>query len=97
MIFRLPLYSGVILHELYLANMIIIKRKFDLGIKTKVKGIMTMLQECQQCLIQATDALANEKNTPAGEKLLNLVLNSTKEFNRWLQHNKINLNEEKHA
>uniref|UniRef100_V5G4W8 Protein msta, isoform B n=1 Tax=Anoplophora glabripennis TaxID=217634 RepID=V5G4W8_ANOGL len=88
---RLPLYLGVILHELYLANWVLIKRKWDLGIKTKVKSVVTMLQECQRSLGQAKEALKNEVNTPAGEKLLNLVATSAKEFEKFVERNKIDL------
>ncbi|KAJ8923004.1 hypothetical protein NQ315_001552 [Exocentrus adspersus] len=88
---RLPLYLGVILHELYLANWVLIKRKWDLGIKTKVKSVLAMLQESQRCLEQAKEALKNETNTPAGEKLINLVDTSTKEFNKFVERNKIDL------
>ncbi|KAJ8978884.1 hypothetical protein NQ317_008499 [Molorchus minor] len=75
---RLPLYLGVILHELYLANWLIIKRKWDLGIKTKVKSVVQMLLECEKCLEEANEALKNESNTPAGEKLAALITTSTK-------------------
>lgn len=88
-LFRLPLYLGVVLHELYLANWIIIKRKWDRGIKTKVKSVMAMLQECQRCLEEAKEILKNEINTPAGEKLINLVATSTNEFRKFLERNKV--------
>ncbi|XP_045477344.1 SET domain-containing protein SmydA-8-like [Harmonia axyridis] len=88
---RLPLYTGVILHELHLANMIAIKRKWDVGMKTRVKGIITLLQECNQCLIEAKEVLRNEFTTPPGEKLNKLIATSTQEFNRWIERNKIDL------
>ncbi|CAG9774056.1 unnamed protein product [Ceutorhynchus assimilis] len=86
---RLPLYTGVLFHELYLANQILIKRKWDLGIKTKVKSINLMFQECQTALKEAAQALKNEKNSPAGQKLISLIETSTKEFNKFLARNKI--------
>lgn len=89
--FRLPLYSGVILHELHLANMIVIKRKWDLGIKTKVKSILAMIKECQESLDEALEVLKNEGTSPAGDKLLNLVTTSKKEFLHWVDRNKIDL------
>ncbi|KAK9885451.1 hypothetical protein WA026_010947 [Henosepilachna vigintioctopunctata] len=89
---RLPLYSGVILHELHLANMILVKRKWDLGMKTRVKGMLAMLQECNQSLAEAKEVLKNEFTTPAGEKLNKVIATSTHEFNRWLERNKIDLN-----
>nr|AEE61890.1 unknown [Dendroctonus ponderosae] len=88
---RLPLYSGVLLHELYLANMILIKRKWDLGIKTKVKSINVLLQECQSALSQALRVLENERNSPAGEKLISLVKFSGTEFEKFVSRNKIDL------
>lgn len=91
---RLPLYSGVIYHELYLANMIMIKRKWDLGIKSKVKSMMAMIKECQDCLNQASEVLKYELTTPAGDKLLNLVASSRKEFQNWIERNKIDLSKE---
>ncbi|KAL1497645.1 hypothetical protein ABEB36_008568 [Hypothenemus hampei] len=88
---RLPLYSGVLFHELYLANMVLIKRKWDLGIKTKVKSINLMLQECQYSLKQALKILQNEYNSPAGKKLISLVEGSSNEFEKFITRNKINL------
>ncbi|XP_060523200.1 uncharacterized protein LOC132700097 [Cylas formicarius] len=92
---RLALYSGVLLHELYLANMILIKRKWDLGIKTKVKSINSMLKECDYCLKNAVAMLSDEKNSPAGEKLVSLVESSAREFEKFVSRNKIDLSAEK--
>lgn len=89
---RLPLYTGVILHELYLANWILLKRKWDRGVKAKVKSVVLTLQESDYCLKQAREVLKYEVNTPAGEKLANLVETSAKEFNKFLERNKIDLN-----
>ncbi|KAF7280479.1 hypothetical protein GWI33_005821 [Rhynchophorus ferrugineus] len=94
---RLSLYTGVLLHELYLANMILIKRKWDLGIKTKVKSINLMLQECQVALNRALEVLVNEKNSPAGEKLHSLITGSKKEFEKFIARNKIDLNSKETA
>uniref|UniRef100_A0A6P7GLW2 SET domain-containing protein SmydA-8-like n=1 Tax=Diabrotica virgifera virgifera TaxID=50390 RepID=A0A6P7GLW2_DIAVI len=88
---RLALYHAVLLHELFLANWITIKRKWDLGIKAKVKSVLTTMNECKTCLDQLQEVLKNEKNTPAGDKLINLVNNSTKEFNNFVVRNKIDL------
>lgn len=88
---RLAVYHAVLLHELYLADWITIKRKWDLGIKAKVKSVLTMLNECKNCLTQLQDILKNEKNTPAGDKLINLVDNSTREFNKFIERHKIDL------
>ncbi|XP_074040747.1 SET domain-containing protein SmydA-8 [Leptinotarsa decemlineata] len=88
---RIPLYTGVTLHELFQANWLVIKRKWDLGIKTKVKSMLSLLQESQNCLIQAREVLRNEKDTPAGGKLINLIETSHKEFNKFIERNKIEL------
>ncbi|KAL3272852.1 hypothetical protein HHI36_014313 [Cryptolaemus montrouzieri] len=88
---RLPLYTGVILHELHLVNMIMVKRKWDLGMKTRVKGILAMLQECNKCLAEAKQVLQHEFTTPAGEKLNKLISTSAQEFHRWIERNKIDL------
>lgn len=92
--FRLPLYTGVILHELHLANMILIKRKWDLGMKTRVKSIIIMLKECKRCLQECKNVLKFELTTPAGEKLNNIIDTSTKEFYKFVERNKIDLNQE---
>lgn len=73
--------------------MILIKRKWDLGIKTKVKSINLMLKECQYTLKQAIKALQNEKNSPAGEKLISLIDGSSKEFEKFVTRNKIDLSD----
>lgn len=52
---------------------------------------MNMLHECDSSLKQAKEVLKYETNTPAGEKLANLIENSTKEFNKFLERNKIDL------
>lgn len=71
--------------------MILIKRKWDLGIKTKVKSINVLLQECNNALVQAIKVLQNEKNSPAGSKLLSLVESSRTEFDKFIARNKIDL------
>ncbi|XP_068915824.1 SET domain-containing protein SmydA-8-like [Tenebrio molitor] len=91
---RLPLYTGVVYHELYLANMIMIKRKWDLGIKSKVKSMLAMIKECHQSLTEAASVLKYETSSPAGEKLLNLIASSKKEFTNWVERNKIDLSKE---
>ncbi|KAG5877975.1 hypothetical protein JTB14_032236 [Gonioctena quinquepunctata] len=88
---RILLYTGVALHELFLANWLTIKRKWDLGIKTKVKSMLSLIQESHQCLIHAREVLKEEKNTPAGDKLINLVNTSYKEFSKFIERNKIEL------
>lgn len=71
--------------------MIIIKRKWDLGIKSKVKSMLAIIKECHDALQEATSILQNEKSTPAGDKLINLIETSSKEFNKWVGRNKIDL------
>lgn len=74
--------------------MILIKRKWDLGIKSKVKSVMLMLKECEQSLQNASEVLKYEKNTPAGEKLINLIATSKKEFSGFIERNKIDLSKD---
>lgn len=50
-----------------------------------------MLHECDVCLKEAKEVLKFETNTPAGEKLFNLIATSTKDFNKFLERNKIDL------
>lgn len=71
--------------------MILIKRKWDLGIKAKVKSINVLLQECQSALSRALRVLENERNSPAGEKLISLVKLSRTEFDKFVSRNKIDL------
>lgn len=87
---RLSLYSGVILHELYLANMCYIKRKWDVGIKS---DILKLIRESRQALIDAKDVLKYETNSPAGDKLNNLIETSTKEFYKWIERYKVKIDE----
>ncbi|CAH1164666.1 unnamed protein product [Phyllotreta striolata] len=88
---RLCLYHAVLLHELFSANWIIIKRKWDLGIKAKVKSVVSMMLENQNCLDQLETVLQNERNTPAGDKLINLAAGSRKDFTKFIERNKIDL------
>lgn len=86
--FRLCLYSGVVLHELHLANIIYVKRKWDIGIK---KDLFQLLQEANRSIIECKEILKYEASTISGEKLHNLIDSSKKEFDRWITRNKIDL------
>lgn len=88
--FRLALYSGVILHELYLADMCYIKRKWDVGIKA---DIMKLIKEAKQSLLDAKETLKYETESPAGDKLLNLIADSTREFQKWIDRYKVKIEE----
>lgn len=50
-----------------------------------------MLHECNSCLKEAKEVLKYETNTPAGDKLMNLIDTSIKDFNKFLERNKIDL------
>lgn len=54
---------------------------------------MNLLHECKFCLKEAKEVLKYETNTPAGEKLANLIETSTKDFKKFLERNKIDLAE----
>lgn len=54
-----------------------------------------MMIENKKCLRQLEDVLQNEKNTPAGDKLINLVESSRKEFFKFIERNKIDLSQNK--
>ncbi|CAH1154576.1 unnamed protein product [Phaedon cochleariae] len=88
---RLPVYTGILFHELFLANWTVIKRKWDMGIKTKVKSVLALMVESKHSLEQAIDILKREKDTPPGEKLLKHVRTSFEEFQRFVERNKIEL------
>lgn len=85
---RLCLYSGVLYHELYLANMTYVKRKWDVGIK---KDLILLIREAKECLGKSKDVLLYEKTSPSGEKLLQLVETSFKEFDKWITRYKIDV------
>lgn len=90
MAYRLALYSGVILHELYLADMCYIKRKWDVGIKA---DIMKLIKEARQSLLDARETLKYETESPAGDKLLNLIAESTRDFQKWIDRYKVKIEE----
>lgn len=56
---------------------------------------MNMLYECESSLKEAKEVLKFETNTPAGEKLANLIETSMKDFGKFLERNKIDLAESK--
>ncbi|KAI4456169.1 set and mynd domain containing arthropod-specific member 4 isoform a [Holotrichia oblita] len=85
---RLCLYTGVVLHELHLSNIIYVKRKWDIGIK---KDLLQLLREADKSLIECKEVLKYEVNTMSGEKLHSLIDSSRKEFDRWVTRNKIDL------
>lgn len=91
MFFRLSLYTGVILHELYLANMCYIKRKWDVGIKS---DILKLIKEARQALVEVKDVLKYETTNPAGDKLLSLVENSNKEFYKWIERYRVKIDQD---
>lgn len=86
--FRLCLYTGVVLHELHLANIIYVKRKWDIGTK---KDLFQLLKEADKSITECKEVLKYEVNTMSGEKLHNLISSSRKEFDRWITRNKIDL------
>lgn len=85
------LYTGVVLHELHLANMIYVKRKWGLG---NAKELAKLMREARESIIGAKEVLKYETNTPSGEKLHNLMNSSQKEFDRWITKYKVNLDKE---
>lgn len=80
----------MILHELYLANMIYLKRKWDVGIKS---DLLLLVKEARQSLLDAKEVLKYETSTPAGDKLLNLIATSEKEFYKWIERYKVKIDE----
>lgn len=88
--FRLALYTGVIQHELYLADMCYIKRKWDVGIKS---DIMKLIKEARQSLVDAKETLKYEVESPAGDKLLCLIAESAKEFQKWVDRYRVKIEE----
>lgn len=80
----------MILHELYLADMCYIKRKWDVGIKS---DIMKLIKEAKQALVDAKETLKYETESPAGDKLLNLIADSSKEFQKWIDRYKVKIEE----
>lgn len=89
-IFRLALYSAVILHELFLANMCYIKRKWDVGIKS---DNLKLIKEARQALVEARESLKYEVETPAGDKLVNLIGESSREFQKWVDRYRVKIEE----
>lgn len=80
----------MILHELYLADMCYIKRKWDVGIKA---DIMKLIKEARQSLVDAKETLKYETESPAGEKLLGLIADSSREFQKWIDRYKVKIEE----
>lgn len=88
---RLPLYTGVVLHELHLSNFCYVKRKWHVGIHS---DNVRLLREANDSLVEAKEVLKNETNSPAGEKLNHLIESSLGELEKWLERSKISLLEE---
>lgn len=80
----------MIYHELYLADFYYIKRKWDVGIKS---DIMLLIKEAKKALIDAKDILKYETESPAGEKLLNLIADSSRDFQKWIDRYKVKIEE----
>lgn len=89
--FRLALYSGVLLHELHLSNMILIKRKWNIE---KHEDNVKLLKEADDSLKEAKEVLKKETSNVSGEKLYNLLASSEKDMRRWLDRYKIDLDKE---
>lgn len=88
---RLSLYSGVLLHELYLSNICFVKRKWHVGI---MSDNVKLLKEAKEALKDAKDVLKCELTSAAGEKLNQLVKTSEKELVKWMERSRIDLSKE---
>ncbi|KAK9693311.1 MYND finger [Popillia japonica] len=55
---RLCLYTGVVLHELHLANIIYVKRKWDIGTK---KDLFQLLKEADKSITECKEVLKYER------------------------------------
>lgn len=89
--FRLALYTGVLLHELHLSNMIYIKRKWNVGIHS---DNIKLLKEADVSLKEAKEVLKKELSNISGEKLYNLLGSSEKDMRRWMDRYRIDLSKE---
>lgn len=78
--YRLQLYSSVLLHELHLANIHYVKRKWHVEPKEE---LLKLVKEGETSMATAKTILKNEK-TAAGQKLFNLIGSSEKELKKWL-------------
>lgn len=87
----MALYSGVLLHELHLSNMILIKRKWNIE---KHEDNVQLLKEADDALKQAKEVLQKETSNVSGEKLFNLLASSDKDMRRWMDRYKIDLDKE---
>lgn len=87
----MALYSGVLLHELHLSNMIYIKRKWNVEAH---EDNLVLLKEADRSLKEAKSILKNEQSSVSGEKLYHLLGSSEKDTNRWMERYRINLSEQ---
>lgn len=87
----MSLYSGVLLHELHLSNMIYIKRKWNVEPHA---GNVQLLKEAVESLDQARKVLQKEITNVSGEKLYNLLASSEKDMKRWMDRYHIDLSKE---
>ncbi|XP_018323957.1 SET domain-containing protein SmydA-8-like [Agrilus planipennis] len=87
---RLCLYTAVLLHELHLANVYYIKRKWH----TEDKEVLARLfREAKRSLEDAKKVLEHETTCAAGEKLRHLVESSEKDANKWINNHSEEVNE----
>ncbi|KAK5641450.1 hypothetical protein RI129_009997 [Pyrocoelia pectoralis] len=77
---RLTLYSGVLYHELFLANAFYVKRKWHVEDK---KQMVLLVEEAVKALAEAKQILKNE-NSAAAQKLRGLLATSNKELRNWM-------------
>ncbi|KAF5306268.1 hypothetical protein FQA39_LY08966 [Lamprigera yunnana] len=81
---RLPLYSGVLLHELFLANAFYVKRKWHVEDKEQM---VLLIEEGTKALSDAKLILRNEPSS-AAQKLRSLLVSSNKELRNWMERYK---------
>ncbi|KAK4873758.1 hypothetical protein RN001_013118 [Aquatica leii] len=86
---RLPLYTSVLLHELFLANAFYVKRKWHVEDK---KQMVVLIQEAIKSLSEAKLVLKNESSS-AGQKLRSLLASSYKELRNWMDRYKEDIEE----
>lgn len=52
---------------------------------------MKLIKEARKALVDAKETLKYETTSPAGEKLLNLIADSNKEFQKWVERYRVKI------
>lgn len=85
---RLSLYSSVLQHELHLALVMKCKKQNKDGTVKTIEEIKPLLLEAKTSIDKALDCLKDDTEETSGKKLISVIKESKKDFERFCKEKK---------